>query len=195
MRSAKMSSGSKRINLHFIPNTHIDREWAMDFQHNRGLTVDFIDNLIEIMKQIPEYCFLLDSQVIPLEDYLEIRPENKNILIRFIKENRLNIGPWYTAMDMNCVNGESIVRNLLFGHKIMEKYGPIMKVGYTPFGWGQVSQLPQIYQGFGIETCLFYRGITPDQAPVPKFFWEGADGTTLFCSLYYNWSPGIFMGE
>ena len=84
-----MKNKTKIINLHFIPNTHLDREWTMDFQHTRELTVEFMDNLIQIMKKIPQYHFLLDSQTVPLEDYLEIRPENEPAIKKFIREGRL----------------------------------------------------------------------------------------------------------
>jgi len=173
---------SKKINLHFIPNTHLDREWTIDFQHTRKLTVEFIDALIEIMRKVPQYAFLLDSQVVPLEDYLEIRPENKGIIKKFVKEGRLNIGPWYTAPDMNCLLGESVVRNLLYGHKIGKEYGGVMKIGYTPFGFVHISQLPQIYKGFDIDVCYFYRGINHEEAPKAEFLWESPDGTVILAS-------------
>jgi len=66
---------ASKLRAHFIPNTHLDREWTMDFQHTRNLSVEFLDNLIDIMEKIPEYHFLLDSQTVPLEDYFEIRPD------------------------------------------------------------------------------------------------------------------------
>ncbi len=69
-----LSSASK-LRAHFIPNTHLDREWTIDFQHTRNLAVEFLDNLIDIMKKIPEYYFLLYSQTVLLEDYFEIRPD------------------------------------------------------------------------------------------------------------------------
>ena len=59
---------ASKLRAHFIPNTHLDREWTIDFQHTRSLTVEFLDNLIDIMKKIPEYHFLLDSQTVPMED-------------------------------------------------------------------------------------------------------------------------------
>ena len=172
------------MHAHFIPNTHLDREWSMDFQHSRKMTVDFLDDLLEIMAKIPEYAFLLDAQAVPLEDYLEIRPEHREILSQYIKSGRLNAGPWYTALDMNCINGESVVRNMHWGHLLVEEMGPVMKVGYTPFGWGQVSQLPQIYKGFGIEMSFFYRGITKEQVPKSEFIWQGADGTQILTSRF-----------
>ena len=64
----------RRLELHVICNSHLDREWTEDFQFTRMLTVKFLDSLLAIMAQVPEYQFLLDSQTVPLEDYLEIRP-------------------------------------------------------------------------------------------------------------------------
>lgn len=186
-----------KYKYHFIPNTHLDREWTLDFEHTRKMTVDFIDDLLVIMKKIPEYTFLLDSQAVPLEDYLEIRPEKKAELKKHISSGRINAGPWYSALDMNTLTGESVVRNMLYGHLTVEEFGAPMKVGYTPFGWGQVGQLPQIYKGFGIDVAMFYRGITREQAPRSEFIWRGADGTDLLVSRFgmgarYNFYFGVW---
>lgn len=181
-----------QIRAHFLANTHLDREWTMDFQATRRLTVDFIDNLLEIMRQVPDYHFLLDGQTVPLEDYTEIRPENRAALSALIKEGRIDIGPWYTALDMNCLSGEAITRNILVGHQVGSAFGPVMKVGYTPFGWGQVSQLPQIYRQFDIHFCIFYRGITSEQAPKAEFVWQGVDDSTLLCSRFSEGGRGAF---
>lgn len=201
MNSAPVSAV---MNGHFIPNTHLDREWTMDFQHTRKLTVDFINDLLVMMDEIPGYTFLLDSQAVPLEDYLEVMPENRERIARLIQDGRINAGPWYSALDMNCLGGESIVRNMLWGHLVVEEFGPVMKVGYTPFGWGQMSQLPQIYRGFGIEVAFFYRGITAKEVPQAEFVWEGSDGSELLTSRFgtgarYNfyfdvWRKAFYSG-
>jgi hypothetical protein len=169
---------------HVIPNSHLDREWTLEFQQTRRLTVEFLDRLLEIFDKIPEYTFLLDSQTVPLEDYLAIRPENEDRIRTHVQSGRLCIGPWYTAPDCNTISGESIVRNLLTGHRDARRFGPVMKVGYTPFGFGQVSQFPQIYAGFGIDTIFFYRGITPHETPFAEFLWDAPDGTRARCSRF-----------
>ncbi|MGE5775855.1 MAG: glycoside hydrolase family 38 C-terminal domain-containing protein, partial [Chloroflexota bacterium] len=68
------------------------------------------------------------------------------------------------------------------GHKIAQRFGPVSKTGYSPFSWGQISQMPQIYQGFGIDVASFYRGINPFVAPRSEWIWEGADGTQIIAS-------------
>jgi mannosylglycerate hydrolase len=168
--------------FHLIPNTHWDREWLYDFQETRMLLVEFMDRLLEILAAHPQYkTYLLDGQTVPIEDYLEIRPEKKDEIVRRVRERRLWIGPWYTLPEEHLVNGESLVRNLLIGHRVAEHYGGVMKVGYTPFSYGQASQMPQIYQGFGIDTILFYHGIQPSES-ASEFIFEGPDGSRLFAS-------------
>jgi len=144
--------------------------------------IEFMDKLLDIFARYPEYrSYLLDSQTIPIEDYLQARPEKINDIKKYVKENRLFIGPWYTLPEEHLVNGESLVRNLLVGHRVAEKYGAVMKIGYSPFSYGQASQMPQIYQGFRIDTILFYHGIQPHESR-SEFIFEGADGSRLFAS-------------
>jgi len=132
--------------------------------------IEFMDKLLDIFQNFPEYkTYLLDSQTIPIEDYLEIRPDKEEEIRKRVQEKRLFIGPWYTLPEEHLVNGESLVRNLLIGHRLAEKYGGVMKVGYSPFSYGQASQMPQIYQGFGIDTILFYHGISPDETDLNLF--------------------------
>jgi len=174
---------AKGCEIHVLSNTHWDREWVHSYQSKRILLVEMMDQLLEILDYDPDYKYYhLDAQTIPLEDYLEIRPENRERLKKHIQSGRLLIGPWYVLPDEFLVSGESLVRNLLRGHKVARQFGPVMKVGYTPCSWGQVSQLPQIYAGFGIDTVFFYRGINRVVAPKSEFVWEGADGTRALAS-------------
>ncbi|MCK4591036.1 MAG: hypothetical protein KAT86_04725, partial [Candidatus Latescibacteria bacterium] len=87
-------------------------------------------------------------------------------------------GPWYVLPDMFSIAGESIIRNILFGHKICQRFGGPMKVGYSPTGWGQPSQMPQIWRGFGIDSASCYRGIATHVVPL-EFLWEAPDGSTV----------------
>ncbi|HOF39574.1 MAG TPA: glycoside hydrolase family 38 C-terminal domain-containing protein [Candidatus Hydrogenedentes bacterium] len=168
--------------MHVISNTHWDREWSANFQETRMRLVEFLDALLEILDTEPGYrSFLLDSQVVPIEDYLEVRPECRDRIVKHVTGGRLLIGPWYTCPEEFCVNGESLVRNLWYGHRVARALGQVMKVGYSPFSYGQTSQMPQIYAGFGIDTILFYHGVTHGEAP-NEFIFEGPDGTRAFAS-------------
>ena len=171
--------------FHVISNTHWDREWRYPFQRNRQMLVDMIDNVLEILEKEPNYkAFHLDSQSIVIKDYLEIRPQKEEIIRRFVKDKRLFIGPWYVLPEQFQVGGENLIRNLLLGHKTSKKYGRVSKIGYSPFSWGQISQLPQIYKEFGIELIMFYRGVNSLDSPKAEFLWIGADGTEAVSSRF-----------
>lgn len=171
--------------FHVISNTHWDREWRYPFQRNRQMLVDMIDKVLEILESNPEYrAFHLDSQSIVIKDYLEIKPHKENLIKKFVQEKRLFIGPWYVLPEQFQVGGENLIRNLLIGHKLSKKYGRVSKIGYSPFSWGQISQLPQIYKEFGIELIMFYRGVNSIDSPKAEFLWIGADGTEAISSRF-----------
>lgn len=171
------------IFCHFISNTHWDGEWRYSMQRTRYALVEMLDMLFDIFEKEPEFkSFHLDSQTMPLRDYLEVRPEMKDRVRNYIQKKKLIVGPWFCLPDEFCVSGESLIRNLLLGHRIAREYGEPNKTGYSPFGWGQISQMPQIYKGFGIEVASFYRGVNSLVAPRSEFYWESPDGTRVIAS-------------
>jgi alpha-mannosidase len=174
---------NQSIKCHFVSNTHWDREWRFSMQRTRHLLVNYIDMLLDIFEKQPDYkSFHLDSQTIPLLDYLEIRPEKESLIKKLVAGKKLLVGPWFTLPDEFSISGESIIRNLLLGHKIAKSFGYVSKTGYSPFSWGQISQMPQIYKGFGIDMTAFYRGVNTQVAPRSEFIWQGPDGTEILAS-------------
>ena len=163
--------------IHIISNTHWDREWVYPSAETRLLLLDFMDNMLDLLDAQPEYhSFTMDSQTLCIQDYLDFRPERREQIERHVKSGRLIIGPWCSLPEEYIVNGESIVRNLVIGHKVSESLGGVSKIGYTPFSYGQTSQMPQIYRGFDIDTIIFYRGIKTAKS---EFIFRGADGSEL----------------
>ena len=174
--------------LHVISHTHWDREWYNTFQQFRMKLVDLIDHLLEILEKDPNFkYFNLDGQTIVLEDYLQIRPEKRKILEEHIREGRILVGPWYQLNDEYLVSGESTIRSLLIGTRIAKEFGAVMKVGYLPDQFGNISQMPQIFAGFGIDNAIFGRGLQLCNDRKMEFWWESPDGTKVLTSLMAYW--------
>lgn len=174
-----MPKTKTKYTIHVVSHTHWDREWRYPMQEFRMLLIDMFDKLIELLDQNSDYkYFLLDSQTMPLEDYLAIKPEKEADLRRHVVAGRLHIGPWYSLPDTPEISGESIVRNLLTGMLITEEWKGKKWTGYSPFSFGQSSQMPQIYQGFGLDHIFFYRG-NSNQVTKHEFTWEGPDGSRI----------------
>ena len=177
-----------KINCHVISNTHWDREWRYPFQSYRIDLVEMMDRLLDILEKKSEYrAFLLDSQTVIIEDYLEIRPENEKRIKKLVRADRIQIGPWWTLPDQWSCPGEALVRNLLMGQRVGKRFGSVLKVGYTPFSNGQISQLPQLYQGFNIDSCFFYRGVGKHIAK-SEFIWESPDGSRVFAFRFGDYA-------
>ncbi|MBW7863931.1 MAG: hypothetical protein H3C30_05890, partial [Candidatus Hydrogenedentes bacterium] len=77
----------------YCVGTHWDREWYEPFQEFRRWLVELVDELMDLMAADPDYKnFHLDGQTVVLEDYLEIRPERREELVRLLRERRLLVG-------------------------------------------------------------------------------------------------------
>jgi mannosylglycerate hydrolase len=166
-------------NVHVVSGSHWDREWRFTAVQSKLRLADLIDDLLDMLDEFKDYrCFHIDGGAIVLEDYISVRPENAERVRRMVAEGRLVQSNWYTLPETNIIAGEALIRNLLIGRRISDKLGGSMKSGYTATGYGQPSQLPQIYRGFGIGNALFYRGTNKHQTP-PVFKWVGRDGSDL----------------
>lgn len=168
---------------HIVTHTHWDREWRYPIWENRQYLVDMIDELLEILDTQPEYsCFLMDGQSVIIEDYLEMKPENREKIENYIKEGKIDVGPWYTLPDLYPVCGESLVRNLLKGDRLSKKLGRRLDVAHESFGWGQTAQFPQIYKGFGLDFVVVAKNVAKNRCPNCEFLWEAPDGTQVYAT-------------
>ncbi len=162
-----------------VSHTHWDREWYLPYQSFRVRLVGLFDHLIELFDSDPEYQhFLLDGHTIPIEDYLEVRPDRAEDIERLVQTGKLQVGPWYIIPDEALPGGEAHVRNFLRGHRVAARFGPVMKVGYIPDPFGQIAHMPAILNGFGIRDATMWRG-TDDSLKTTEFFWRSPDGSEV----------------
>jgi alpha-mannosidase len=184
-----MSEATRAVPLHLVvvPHTHWDREWYQPFQEFRRRLVRLTDKLLDLLEGDASFRhFHFDGQTIVLEDYLEIRPHNRQRLRRLIGSGRIAVGPWYVLPDEFLVSGESIVRNLQIGHRIAAEFGKPQKIGYLPDQFGHIAQMPQILRNFGIEDAVVWRGVG-DDVDRTEFLWEAPDGSRVFTVYLPAW--------
>ncbi|WP_270640157.1 mannosylglycerate hydrolase [Longibaculum muris] len=171
--------------VHIVPHMHWDREWYFSAEESKILLINNMEEIMERLEHDPDYpTYTLDGQTSVLEDYLTMMPQNKERLKKLIQDGRLIIGPWYTQTDEMVVGGESIVRNLLYGHKDCQEFGSCMNIGYLPDSFGQSGQMPMILNGFDIHRSMFWRG-TSERMGTDKteFYWQSDDGSRVLTQL------------
>lgn len=166
--------------VHVVPHSHWDREWYFTTSRSKIYLMHNLQNVLNLLEKENGYdSFTLDGQASLLDDYLKWRPQDKNRIKKLVEAGRLIIGPWYTQTDQLVISGESIVRNMSYGMRICKEFGDYMNVGYVPDSFGQAASMPQIYNEFGMEDTLFWRGVSDDDVEKTEYIWRGEDGSTV----------------
>jgi alpha-mannosidase/mannosylglycerate hydrolase len=168
------------MKVYVCAGSHWDREWYESFQVFRMWLVDIVDQALEITGRNSDYrCFHLDGQAVVLQDYLDIRPERKEELVKAANEGRIMAGPWYDLPDEWLISGESFIRNLSMGMRVCRDLGIApMEFAYTPDQFGHVAALPMIMTGMGLKAGICWRGTRNETHPA-IFNWYGPDGSRM----------------
>ncbi|MEV5786782.1 alpha-mannosidase [Streptomyces sp. NPDC052287] len=169
----------------FVPHFHWDREWYEPFQVFRHRLVTALDTVLETAEANPDFRFTVDGQMAAIEDYLEMRPENRDRVVALVAGGQLAIGPWLILLDEFLCSGETIVRNLRMGWAAAADLGGSMPIGYLPDMFGHVAQMPQILARAGIEHAALWRGV-PGSVDGHAFRWRAPDGSEVRTEFLFD---------
>lgn len=170
------------ITVTAVGHTHIDVAWLWRLKHTREKIARSFSTVLKLMERYPEYVFL-QSQPQVYKYIKQDYPEIYEKLKAKIKSGEWEIdgGMWVEA-DCNIPNGESLVRQLLYGSKFMqEEFGVNPAFLWLPDVFGYSWALPQILKKSGIKTFMTTK-ISWNQynrIPHDTFVWRGIDGTEI----------------
>lgn len=183
--------------VHVVSHSHWDREWYMPLVSHQMRLVDLFDGIIRASEDNKFVSFQMDGHFLPVEDYLQYKPENREKIYQLIREGKIIVGPWYILQDSFLTSGESNVRNLEIGMKKSEEIGVPAKIGYFPDTFGNVGQAPQILKKAGIHNAYFGRGVKATgfanvvfedyTSKNSEMFWQSPDGSKVLGILFANW--------
>ncbi|HUR94063.1 MAG TPA: glycoside hydrolase family 38 C-terminal domain-containing protein [Gemmatimonadales bacterium] len=169
------------LTVHLIPHTHWDREWYLPRAAFVARLVPAIDDLLTRLDASPEFrSFFLDGQTVLVEDYLRVQPEQRPRLSRFVRDGRLQVGPWYVLADEFIPSGESLIRNLLLGRSDAERLGGRTDVLYSPDAFGHPAIWPALAAEFGIAYGVLWRGLGGEAGQEGDLYrWHAPDGRSV----------------
>ncbi|HEY1105863.1 MAG TPA: hypothetical protein VGE78_06915, partial [Agromyces sp.] len=75
--------------LVIVPHTHWDREWYEPHDVFRLRLVHMLDRLLDTLERNPGYRFTLDGQAAAIDDYLEIRPDQRDRVAAAVERGQL----------------------------------------------------------------------------------------------------------
>ncbi len=163
-------------------HTHWDREWYREFEIFRMRLLRVFDNVLDMLSKNKIPCFYFDGQISALEDYLEIRPEKKELVETLIKHKKIFIGPFYCLIDEFLTDKTCFEKNLELGIKYAQNFGCNDFIGYLPDTFGHSQNVVDILRDYGIDKCIVWRGCGDFPA---EFSWCGMDTVNLVRG-YFN---------
>ena len=163
-------------------HTHWDREWYREFEIFRLRLLRVFDNVLDLLKSGKIPCFYFDGQVSALEDYLEMRPENEDLVRLLIKQKKLFIGPFYCLVDEFLTDKTCFSKNLEIGIKKAQEFGCNEFIGYLADTFGHSQNVVDVLRDFGVDKCMVWRGCGDFPA---EFSWCGMDTVNLVRG-YFN---------
>lgn len=180
--------------IHVVSHTHWDREWYLPVARFRQLLVALVDDLLDD-PPAGGASFLLDGQMVVIDDYLDVRPERADALRALIAAGAIEAGPWYVLADELIPGGEALVRNLLAGRRALGRLGakapPVL---YCPDSFGHPAALPSLAAGFGLNLVVLSRGFGSARWPAADFTkWSAPSGEAVV--LYHLSRKGYDIGE
>ena len=183
-----------KTEVFIVSHTHWDREWYKTKSTFQMLLVDMMERLLGILAERDDFsAFLLDGQMLALEDYLAVCPQRKDEIYAHIQSGRLLVGPWYVLPDEYLASGEAHIRNYMEGMRLAGPSGT--SIGYLPDSFGHPSQIPQILHGLGMREIVFWRGTGPEIRNA-EFFWEGRDGSRILAlNMAFGYSNAACLPE
>lgn len=181
------------ITVTALGHTHIDLAWLWRIKHTREKAARSFATVLRLMEHYPEYVFMQSTPQIYQfikEDYPEIYTQIK----KRIAEGRWEIdgGMWLEA-DCNMPSGESLVRQILFGTRFMEKeFNKRPHYLWLPDVFGYSWALPQILKKSGLNTFMTTKISWNEYNRMPHdtFMWKGIDGTSILTHFITTPDPG-----
>lgn len=185
-----------RIKADIYHHTHWDNEWYFTEEDSLVQLTYHMKELIQALEEGVIDYFFLDGQTAILEDYLELHKEDQERVRKLLEEKKLFAGPFHTQIDSFITSGESIINNLRCGIRTAEQYGGASKIAYLPDSFGQTQDYPKIFQGLGIDSFVFRRGMGDEHGLPLDFIYASNDGssviaTTLNCGYGFATEPFI----
>lgn len=144
--------------VYLTQSSHMDLFWMGRMERCMELGAEIIDDAVKDLEANPNKYFLIET-VRFLEFYLDKHPEKKEIVRKLMQSGHLEVGAAYVDRLENHHDGESLVRNAIYGKKVLhEMLGIDTDIAAHPDLPGLCEQTPQIYHKCNIRYYTFSRG-------------------------------------
>lgn len=169
-----------------LGHAHLDLAWLWPVRETKRKAVRTLSTVVSNMRRYPEYRFCV-SQPQMLKWVKETHPGLYEDVRQLQKQGKVeNLGGSWVEMDTNLPDGESLVRQLVFGQRYWkDEFGAETEILWLPDTFGYSAQLPQLMMKAGmpyfLTTKLSWNSV--NKFPYSSFWWKGLDGTRVLTHL------------
>ncbi len=176
--------------IHLITHFHYDPVWIKDQRTYTNEAFDLVQQYLDGCRQDEGYHIIL-SELDYVQPFFAAFSEHREFIRELIASGRICTGGSYSQPNEMTIQGEALIRNLIYGRAYHENMLGAKPTVYMPFDvFGHCPQLPQIVSKAGYQAIVWSKDIigTP-----PLCFALAPDGTSLFQKHEHYWyNPETF---
>jgi alpha-mannosidase len=167
--------------LHMIGNAHLDPVWLWRWPEGCAEAIATFWAAIDRLEESPEFVFTRGEA--QLYDWVRrFEPALFERVKHFVQAGRwIAVGGWWVQPDCNLPNGESFLRQGLYGRAFFAKHLGVtdLPVGYNVDSFGHTASLPMLLRHSGFEHYVFMRPM-PQALELPRLFdWVSPNGSSV----------------
>ncbi|MBD1808080.1 alpha-mannosidase [Microcoleus sp. FACHB-SPT15] len=173
----------KQRQIQMLGHAHLDLAWLWTVSETWEVAQRTFESVLKLQQEFPEltFCHSTPALYAWIEQH---RPDLFTAIKQQIATGRWEVvGGMWVEPELNLINGESIVRQVLYGQRyVQEKFGELTRVAWVPDSFGFCWQLPQILKQGGMEYFVTQKLHWNDTTKFPygAFWWQSPDGTQIF---------------
>jgi len=162
--------------IHLVPHFHFDPVWIEDQRTYARRAFELVEQYLEACRREEGYHFLL-SELDYVQPFMAAYSEHRSFVRELAAAGRIGGGGSYSQPNEMSLQGEAIVRNLIYGRLYHEGLLGMKPTVYLPLDvFGHCLQLPQLVAKAGFEAIVWSKGIAG--AP-PLCYALAPDGSAL----------------
>ncbi|MBW4663809.1 MAG: alpha-mannosidase [Chroococcus sp. CMT-3BRIN-NPC107] len=184
----------KQRQIYLVGHAHLDLAWLWAISETWEVAKRTFTSVLQLQSEYPQLTFCHSTPAI----YSYIEEHCPDLFAAIQKQvtagNWEVVGGLWVEPELNLIDGESIVRQLLYGQRyVLEKFGKISTVAWLPDTFGFCATLPQIFASGGIKYFVTQKLLWNDTTKFPHaaFWWRSPDGTELFSLMSAPIGEGI----
>ncbi|MCJ7750168.1 MAG: hypothetical protein MUQ65_03595, partial [Armatimonadetes bacterium] len=162
--------------IHLVPHFHYDPVWIEDQRTYTNAAFELVHHFLDACREDDGYHVVL-SELDYLRPFLAAYADRRQFFNELVAAGRVGVSGSYNEPSEMLIQGEPLIRNLLYGRLYHEGVIGTKPTVYLPLDvFGHCPQLPQIASKAGFEAIIWSKNIigTP-----PLCYAMSPDGTAL----------------